>query len=352
MSAIFKKSVAVQATHQLGGKDQKRLVKELALNFPALTEKEVKKLLPSKAEVLVHKMSNKAFVYQVAGGNPVFFEYDEELFPTVYALWKYPKLAEGLLTYSEVSPKLMQGVDLMLPGVIVPPGGLGEFAAKDIRTVMIPDNPHAFGVGRMLTDSAAAAGGMKGKGLNLLHHYPDALWALGDKSVPNAGFKPDRIYPCGGGAPADEGADTKKREGKRKKDRGGAEGAAEAVAGLGLGDAAGGGAAEPPGVDMDELVEYCFFAALEDPGLDALLPLDCSKFYAHHMLAARPAGTEIDIKKSSFKKLSKLMKEMGKKKVIAIKAVRKEDHVVAVRRNPSPALPSSPGGGGPPARRG
>ena len=33
-----------------------------------------------------------------------------------------------------------------------------------------------------------------------------------------------------------------------------------------------------------------FFAALEDPGLDALLPLDCSKFYSHHMLAARPAG--------------------------------------------------------------
>ena len=36
---------------------------------------------------------------------------------------------------------------------------------------------------------------LKGKGLKLLHHYPDQLWAMGDKSVPNAGFTPARIFP-------------------------------------------------------------------------------------------------------------------------------------------------------------
>ena len=36
---------------------------------------------------------------------------------------------------------------------------------------------------------------LKGKGLKLLHHYPDQLWAMGDKSVPNAGFTPGRIFP-------------------------------------------------------------------------------------------------------------------------------------------------------------
>lgn len=38
-------------------------------------------------------------------------------------------------------------------------------------------------------------GRLKGKGLKLLHHYPDQLWAMGDKSVPNAGFTPVRIFP-------------------------------------------------------------------------------------------------------------------------------------------------------------
>lgn len=47
-----------------------------------------------------------------------------------------------------------------------------------------------------LTDSACMTyGRLKGKGLKLLHHYPDQLWGMGDKSVPNAGFTPARIFP-------------------------------------------------------------------------------------------------------------------------------------------------------------
>ncbi len=47
-----------------------------------------------------------------------------------------------------------------------------------------------------LADSACmVCGRLKGKGLKLLHHYPDQLWAMGDKSVPNAGFTPVRIFP-------------------------------------------------------------------------------------------------------------------------------------------------------------
>ena len=47
-----------------------------------------------------------------------------------------------------------------------------------------------------LTDSACVTWcRLKGKGLKLLHHYPDQLWGMGDKSVPNAGFTPARIFP-------------------------------------------------------------------------------------------------------------------------------------------------------------
>ena len=37
--------------------------------------------------------------------------------------------------------------------------------------------------------------GLKGKGLKLLHCYTDHLWGLGDKSVPDPGFTPQRIFP-------------------------------------------------------------------------------------------------------------------------------------------------------------
>ena len=143
------------------------------------------------------KLSNKTFVYSAGGGNPVLFEHEDNLYPTVYALWQFPHMSPALLTYSEVSPKvIVGGADLMLPGVIVPDEGLGDWEVGDARGLRIPQSRFAFAVGRMLVGRAEAeASGMKGKGLGLLHHFPDALWAMGDKSVPHAGFTPERILP-------------------------------------------------------------------------------------------------------------------------------------------------------------
>ena len=60
----------------------------------------------------------------------------------------------------------------------------------------IPQNQYPFAIGVMETSSAdIAKNGLKGKGLKLLHHYPDMLWALGDKSVPDSSFTPTRIFP-------------------------------------------------------------------------------------------------------------------------------------------------------------
>ena len=46
-----------------------------------------------------------------------------------------------------------------------------------------------------VSSTDVAKTGLKGKGLKLLHCYADQLWALGDKSVPEAGFTPQRIFP-------------------------------------------------------------------------------------------------------------------------------------------------------------
>ena len=90
------------------------------------------------------------------------------MFPTVYTLWAFPHAMKHLLTFSEVSPKVLGGADLMLPGVIVPPEGLPPFAVEDMLVLRIPDNPFPFAIGEMQVDSAAAAGaGMKGRGLKV-----------------------------------------------------------------------------------------------------------------------------------------------------------------------------------------
>ena len=42
--------------------------------------------------------------------------------------------------------QVLGGADLFLQGLIVPPGGLGQFSAGDVRAVAIPQNPFPFAV--------------------------------------------------------------------------------------------------------------------------------------------------------------------------------------------------------------
>ncbi len=105
---MFKKSVSVQTTRPLSGKDAKALRRSVQLQFPDANEDEVAQLLPAKAEIALLKLSNRAACYTVNGGSPLFFDPDgrgDILAPTVYALWLCPQLLPPVFTYSEVSPK-------------------------------------------------------------------------------------------------------------------------------------------------------------------------------------------------------------------------------------------------------
>ena len=91
---------------------------------------------------------------------------------------------------------MLGGADLFLQGLVVPDEGLGTFSEGDLRTVVCPGNKFPFAVGLLEVGSEAVAkSGLVGRGLKLLHNYPDQLWALGDKSVPDASFTPTRVFP-------------------------------------------------------------------------------------------------------------------------------------------------------------
>ncbi len=223
---MFKKNIAVLQTRPLSGKDGKKLRKDLERLYPSLSDEDHKRLFANKTDVNLLRLSNKAQVYACIGGNPLFFDptgREDVLIPTVYALWLCPKLLNTLYTHSEVSPKaslcwrchrsatlqshhlssafsvaqqVLGGADLFLQGLIVPDQGLGSFASGDLMLASIPQNQFPFAIGVMEASSAdIKKNGLKGKGLKLLHHYPDMLWALGNKSVPDPSFTPTRVFP-------------------------------------------------------------------------------------------------------------------------------------------------------------
>lgn len=350
-------------------------------------------LLPPKAEVTLLKLSNRSSVWAVAG-NPLFFDLDGRgfggpLFPTVYFLWSFVRasasssgsspspssLLPEVFTFSEVSSKVLGGADLFLQGFLPekggPPPGL---SAGDLAVIRIEGNPFPFALGTMEVSSAeAVAGGMKGKGLRLLHHAFDALWSLGDKSTPGPEFTAARVFPMSAatatapasasasGAVAPAAKEQKEEEDREKEEEDGSvERASAGIAALGLSpssppQSAGATAAcaaaapsssspdtspvpspfFPADLDLsstagqDAIAEYCLLAACAsvDPSSLPMLTSDFQK----EMAKARPAGVPaLDFKKTSFKQLGKCLKKFEKLGVLGTKVLRKQDMVASV----------------------
>lgn len=123
------------------------------------------------------------------------------LLPTVYLLWRCPDLLPVVIVHSPVSSYILNGADLMLPGVIVQPDAslpsgstLPDFAAGALVAIRAAGNAMPFAVGITVMSSAAArGGGMRGRGVEVLHAFRDELWVAGGRAVPNAGFLPGQV---------------------------------------------------------------------------------------------------------------------------------------------------------------
>uniref|UniRef100_A0A2P2I1D3 Eukaryotic translation initiation factor 2D-like n=2 Tax=Hirondellea gigas TaxID=1518452 RepID=A0A2P2I1D3_9CRUS len=69
---------------------------------------------------------------------------------------------------------------------------------------------------------------------------------------------------------------------------------------------------------MDSVLLHCFLKALQQSKGALPLPLLVSNFYRLHVLPACPDGASLDIKKTSYKKLSKFLKAMEEKNILTI----------------------------------
>eukprot|EP00063_Salmo_salar_P015580 XP_013990415.1 PREDICTED: LOW QUALITY PROTEIN: eukaryotic translation initiation factor 2D-like [Salmo salar] len=141
-------------------------------------------LVPNKEKLNVVKIyahKGDAVTLYVLHKNPVFFELEKRVYPTVYKLWRYPHVLPAFTTWPPVLQKLAGGADLMLPGVVVPPSGLPEVKKGDFCAVKVVSNraPVAVGIWTATMSNAEMQGlGMKGRGVSIFHTYMDSLWTL------------------------------------------------------------------------------------------------------------------------------------------------------------------------------
>ncbi|XP_008571293.1 PREDICTED: eukaryotic translation initiation factor 2D isoform X1 [Galeopterus variegatus] len=203
--------------------------------------------------------------------------------------------------------------------------------------------PIAIGVAAMSTAEMLTSG-LKGRGFSVLHTYQDHLWQSGDKSCPPS-IAPLALDPTD--LSEDKGSvqvDPTLQEDVRRLTLEGEEEIGEVHQACGeksLSEASEDTSAGAPNQDstdsktlreqMDELLQRCFLHALKCRVKKADLPLLTSTFLGSHMFSCCPEGRQLDIKKSSYRKLSKFLQHMQQEQVIQVKELSKGvESVVAV----------------------
>ena len=269
------------------------------------------------------KVANShTIIYQI-DGIPYFFDVDGRgnYYPSVYCLWKFPKLMETRIVQPNAFQFLLRGADLFLPGVLVPENGYEWRKGKKLSvTLLLYGLPIAVGHS-LIDDKDVATMGMKGKGVKIIHYYRDHLWELGDKSHPQdqEGWKMDKQWPGFEkyysefqSKDFDLNEDGEGKEGEKKETAEGEEGE--------KGKEAEEGAEETQVTveEMDERIRRAFLNALKAKLKKGDLPILINVFWGDFVIPCAAEGAPVDLRHSSYKKLTKFLEVMAEKGIVKI----------------------------------
>ncbi|XP_013871812.1 eukaryotic translation initiation factor 2D [Austrofundulus limnaeus] len=343
---MFAKPFRVKSNTAIKGSDRRKLKADLLAAFPSLSADELSELVPNKEECSVVKIyahKGEAVTLYVLHKNPLFFELEKQLHPTVYVLWRRPTLLPVFRTWAPVLQKLIGGADLMLPGVVVPSCGLPDVNQGDCCAVTIVKNRAPVAVGKAaVSRSEMQSSGMKGRGVCVLHTYKDYLWAFGDKSdppsLPDGEIEADMLDEDNCDVSENEQEDETEKSLEEQQSSGETvQDEACCINELSLAEQEGDeeegsrnqedddqDEQKTPQEEMDALLLQCFLHALKSKVKKSELPLLTSTFLRNHMFSCCPSGKQLDIKKSSYKKLSKFLQVMQQQhNLVRVKEITK-----------------------------
>lgn len=298
-------------------------------HYPILTTEDLKEILPTKDDLSLVKIltynGESAYFYCIEK-LPILFSRGSKLYPTLYLLWRYPNMLKFFTTASEVLPVLQGGADFMAAGVIPqrPNDRFGKFGKNDPVYVNLTENKAAVAMGECALSSQdmyMSAG--RGKCVIVLHVVDDELCRFGTVvPLPQHGPVLGKLAepevkmnsPIEDNKPPSYANTLKAVEKEAEIECQSKQ--VEAIDSNGKLDYE-----QEQNNDLDspdDILMYCFLKALNTSVKNIKLPLLISNFYKLHMIPACPDGKSIDIKKTSFKKMSKFIQQMSVDSLIKI----------------------------------
>ncbi|KZT25056.1 hypothetical protein NEOLEDRAFT_1093490 [Neolentinus lepideus HHB14362 ss-1] len=337
---MFKKPLGdLKTSAPLRSSDRRRLKQRIADKFQ-LSPEDAELLVPDglKSVKFESHQGKPGVAYLSQDGDPLWFTLgkgSQDLVPTVYTLWKKYDLLPTITTPEPVIPRIQDGADLMIPGVVSWPSPLAPNELVSISKYLRPEHKRSppFAVGRTeagVDHVKLGEEGAKGKAVIVWHAWKDGLWNIGsggemppDVEVEvDSASSADQVSGEGGpSSPLPPASETQSPE-------------VNAVA----------KAQEPepelsepvqPSLAPDEITEILrtsLLLSLATPPPSSSFPMLSTTFYTSHILPYRPAymatsSTPVDIKHSSAKSLSAFLKSMEKAGLLTLKS-QKGDIVV------------------------
>lgn len=368
---MFRKPFKVKSNNAIRGSDRRKLKDNIRSVFPRLAPDEVSHLVPNKEVMSIMTISthnDKTVTCYFLQKNPIFFDVDGTLLPTVYTLWIYPQMILSFTTPAHVFPILAGGADLLFPGVVFPSSGVPDFPSGAPTYVSLLGNGAAVAVGVSACSSEELKReGCKGKRVLIYHCYKDFLWNIGEKDTPpllpdftSSPLWKEIVESSDGSEEVMDGlnidvnnlelteeiteeaevmqAESDVENGEEEKDlerNGKCDTLQKTSNGVQIeGNDINGtinlkieseGEDElqlSPQEEMDSLLRNCFYQALLD-AKKIELPILVSKFSSQYLHGACPEGQRIDVKKSSYKKMSVFLSAMQNDGLVIVKELSK-----------------------------
>ncbi|KAF9428709.1 hypothetical protein BGZ94_001360 [Podila epigama] len=377
---MFKKPVAsLKSFSPLRSSDKRRLRDEILAAFPTLKEMEspvadttINAIITPEglqSAKFTSYIEEPGTMYTDSEGTPLWFKIssskkDSMIVPSLYMVWKFPDLIPGLTTWNPVVDKLKNGADLMIPGVITANTDIPEVEEGALVVIRARGNRYPLAIGTMAVSGqviASSRGSMppKGKAVHILHVHEDQLWAMGNKQeFPSDWASGPKValgdeYESTDAEDNDEDDDEDKDHSKSdiqeltkdvneiqiadQKQKGRAESDEPSVAD---GDVE--STSQPVALttaEVDQALSEALLQVLKFKIIEAnakeLLPMNASTLYSSYVLPNRARGraTDVDIKKSSWKKLAKWLKAVEKQDLIKCKEIKGELFLLGVSWN-------------------
>lgn len=332
---MFIKAFKVKNNIQVKGSDVKKLKTRLSQQYKSLSESELSVLLPSKSSFQAVKVITHAedqVTIHTVDKRPMFFELQDRLFPTVYSCWLVPSILFHFTTHPPVLPKLANGANLMLPGIVKEGGDLksfGRFQREQVVAVNLTSNRSCVAVGTLAKDSEDMyMSGGHGVCVNILHVFGDKLWGfeptvtlqipLSQPVLKAPQLNNNDDFPALGSEQPkkSEPVTAAVQQQLENLNVNGDDGACESSE-----------EEEESSFDPDEALKRMFLSALklQKKELSGLLPIIVAVFYPTYVLKQVQPNPDkpVTIKETSYKKVSTFIKKMAEEGFVVVREENK-----------------------------